>query len=104
MRPWNAKNTRSRDGGVYYGKAWSAAIDATKHVISTKGRSAFLNSVAITSFNEWHEGTQIEPCEARPGFLCDGEDYLRATRSWAERFEDVLHPDGDLHFVHSDEV
>jgi len=52
--------------------------------------------VVITTFNEWHEGTQIEP--ARSGATTsDGEDYLdygdlgsegylKLTREWVDRF------------------
>lgn len=49
IRPWNAKNIRNRDNGTYYMSASKFASDI---------RPDFLS---ITSFNEWHEGTQIEP-------------------------------------------
>lgn len=52
--------------------------------------------VAITSFNEWHEGTQIEPAATgkdRPGTYpyldyetLDPEGYLELTREWAGAF------------------
>jgi glycoprotein endo-alpha-1,2-mannosidase len=48
VRPWNFQNTRNRINGKYYENALSAALQAKPHFIS------------ITSFNEWHEGTQIE--------------------------------------------
>ena len=48
IRPWNTQNTRNRINGKYYETALNAALQAHPSVIS------------ITSFNEWHEGTQIE--------------------------------------------
>ena len=49
IRPWNSKNTHARRKGLYYETAWKTAIGAPAKIVS------------ITSFNEWHEGTQIEP-------------------------------------------
>ncbi|KRZ36262.1 Glycoprotein endo-alpha-1,2-mannosidase-like protein [Trichinella pseudospiralis] len=49
IRPWNGENTRPRGNGSYYEKMWKAAVDCKPTFVS------------ITSFNEWHEGTQIEP-------------------------------------------
>src|SRR5205085_3676455 len=40
---------RSRRDGATYDAMWQAAIDAGA------------DRVTITSYNEWHEGTQIEP-------------------------------------------
>lgn len=48
IRPWNAENTRERYNGQYYKNSWQAALHVSPKIIS------------ITSFNEWHEGTQIE--------------------------------------------
>ena len=52
IRPWNTHNSRSRGGaqGSYYSDMWLRAIAAKGDIVS------------ITSFNEWGEGTQIEPC------------------------------------------
>lgn len=52
IRPWNERNTRSRDGGRYYESMWQQALKARPAVIS------------ITSYNEWGEGTQIEPARS----------------------------------------
>jgi glycoprotein endo-alpha-1,2-mannosidase len=82
IRPWNGRNTRSRDGGKYYDRMFQAALDVRTEVIS------------ITSFNEWHEGTQIEPAvpktvgdhayqDYRPH---EPDYYLGRTRYWMERF------------------
>lgn len=49
IRPWNDVNTRDREQGTYYDSMWAAALKISPEL------------VAITSFNEWHEGTQIEP-------------------------------------------
>jgi hypothetical protein len=60
---------RSRDGGEYYRQCWQAAIDSKPHW------------VIINSFNEWPEGTYIEPSQAY------GRSYLDITREWAARFK-----------------
>ncbi len=49
--------TRSRRNGATYDALWKAAI------------AAHPDGVTITSFNEWGEGTQIEPAAARSGYL-----------------------------------
>jgi len=49
IRPWNTHNKRIRDNGRYYETMWRAAIEAEATIVS------------ITSYNEWGEGTQIEP-------------------------------------------
>eukprot|EP00939_MAST-03C_sp_MAST-3C-sp1_P000515 g515.t1 len=49
IRPWNAHNTKARDAGRYYDSFWAAAIATNP------------SAVSITSWNEWGEGTQIEP-------------------------------------------
>ena len=46
--------TTDRDGGATYQRQWSAALDTGVEP----------RMVSITSFNEWHEGTQIEPAES----------------------------------------
>ena len=53
IRPWNAQNTKSRGKGRYFQNNFHDAIDAKPDLIS------------ITSYNEWGEGTQIEPSETR---------------------------------------
>lgn len=76
---------QSRRNGATYDALWSAAIAARPDVIT------------ITSFNEWGEGTQIEPARPRPGYLgYDGAwgltgraartAYLARTGYWAGRF------------------
>jgi hypothetical protein len=50
-------NVRSRRNGATYDSMWRAAIAAQTPIVT------------ITSYNEWHEGTQIEPArEGRPGY------------------------------------
>lgn len=52
-----------RDGGEYDDQ-WAAAL----------GTGIIPDLVSITSFNEWHEGSQIEP--SRAGYSAGGRDYL----------------------------
>ncbi len=83
IRPWNGKNQRERENGAYYDRMFQAAIDAQPDIIS------------ITSFNEWHEGTQIETSIPKtiPGYTYldfaprDPDYYLERTRYWAKKFE-----------------
>jgi glycoprotein endo-alpha-1,2-mannosidase len=72
-----------RSGGTY-DSMWRAAIRASADVVS------------VTSYNEWNEGTQIEPACRRAGYdSYDGAwglrgraaegSYLRRTRYWTSR-------------------
>jgi glycoprotein endo-alpha-1,2-mannosidase len=76
---------RQRSNGATYDRLWSAALAAAPDIVT------------ITSYNEWGEGTQIEPAQARPGY--DSYDgawglvgtpaqtaYLLRTAYWAGRF------------------
>ena len=76
---------RTRRNGATYDALWTAAIAARPDVIS------------ITSYNEWGEGTQIEPAEDRSGYRgYDGawglsgdaarSAYLTRTALWTARF------------------
>jgi len=82
VRPWNYKNTRERRKGLYYETAWRTALSTSARYIS------------ITSFNEWHEGTQIEPAipHGYKGYTyesyypADPDFYLKITKNF------TLHP------------
>uniref|UniRef100_A0A3Q3JSN9 Mannosidase endo-alpha like n=1 Tax=Monopterus albus TaxID=43700 RepID=A0A3Q3JSN9_MONAL len=82
IRPWNNHNTRNRVNGRYYETALQAALNVRPEII------------AITSFNEWHEGTQIERAMPKKtvtrvylDYQPHGPDhYLELTRHWAEEF------------------
>ena len=86
VRPWNGRTFRDRNNGQYYRNAWHNAIESRPDFIS------------ITSFNEWHEGTQIEPAVPKQAagftyadYLPDGPDfYLQLTRQLISRW---LHAD-----------
>ena len=75
---------RLRNDGSVYDHMWRAAIRASPDVVT------------ITSYNEWHEGTQIEPARATAGYLAyDGawgrrgtdaqRAYLDRTAYWVDR-------------------
>jgi glycoprotein endo-alpha-1,2-mannosidase len=77
IRPWNDKTTRSRENGSYYEKMFNSAVRIQPDFIG------------ITSFNEWHEGTQIEPAIPKKlphytyedyGADTDPMFYIRLTR------------------------
>ena len=82
IRPWNGRNFRARENGAYYDRCFQAAIEANPPFIS------------ISTFNEWHEGTQIAPAvpkQAEGIEYLDYEDrdpnwYLDRTRHWLERW------------------
>ncbi|HSC92330.1 MAG TPA: hypothetical protein VLB86_11805 [Gaiellaceae bacterium] len=61
---------KPRRHGRTYDAMWGAALAAGADVVT------------VTSYNEWHEGTQIEPARARPGHLgYDGAWGLRGRRA-----------------------
>jgi hypothetical protein len=82
------QRVKPRRNGATYDAMWRAAI------------AAQADRVTITSFNEWHEGTQIEPAAPHPGAVhyltyngawgLQGVDaefaYLFRTRYWTDRF------------------
>ncbi|KAJ8600366.1 hypothetical protein CTAYLR_000700 [Chrysophaeum taylorii] len=77
IRPWNARATRARDGGRLFKRALVDAFELA-------------DVVSITSFNEWGEGTQIEPAISRESYLDYGPnprlylDVLKETRREAD--------------------
>ena len=79
VRPWNGRSTRPREEGAYYERSWQAAVEVHPPVIS------------VTSFNEWHEGTQIESASSQTAhgernylsYLPHQPDrYLKLTNKW----------------------
>jgi len=82
VRPWNKRNTKDREHGGYYEQSFKAALKAKPSIIT------------ITSFNEWHEGTQIEKATPRhmKGFRYldyspqSSDYYLALTRKWVMNF------------------
>jgi glycoprotein endo-alpha-1,2-mannosidase len=52
FRATGETRVRRRNGGRWYDHMWTAALRAAPDVVT------------ITSYNEWHEGTQIEPARA----------------------------------------
>jgi uncharacterized protein YraI len=68
VRP-GAGFARDREDGAYYAQSWQAAIASAP------------NWVVLTSFNEWPEGTYIEPS------IAHGDQYLGLTATWASQFK-----------------
>jgi glycoprotein endo-alpha-1,2-mannosidase len=82
IRPWNGENTRARGRGAYYDRMFAAALEAAPDMIS------------ITSYNEWHEGTQVEPAAPKSAANSVYPDYeglepywyLDRTRHWVDKW------------------
>jgi glucose/arabinose dehydrogenase/PKD repeat protein len=92
--PGNTTPTLARNNGATYDTEWGNALDTTKGGIPTW--------VSVTSFNEWHEGSTIEPARSSPptGFnyqtysgaygltgAAAETAYLDRTAFWATEFE-----------------
>lgn len=83
VRPWNEKTTRDRENGKYYDQMFEDAINSK------------VKYIGITSFNEWHEGTQIEPAVPYHPEAFDYLDYqplapdyyLTRTAHWLRTWE-----------------
>ncbi len=83
VRPWNARNSKEREHGGYYEQSFRAALAVRPPVVS------------ITSFNEWHEGTQIERAVPKVVGRFKYQDYapqnpnyyLMLTRKWVHKFK-----------------
>jgi Glycosyl hydrolase family 99/Carbohydrate binding module (family 6)/F5/8 type C domain/Abnormal spindle-like microcephaly-assoc'd, ASPM-SPD-2-Hydin len=95
--PGSTTPTLDRNNGATYDTEWNNALGT-----STGGLPTW---VTITSFNEWHEGTEIEPATSTPpsgyGYLTfDGAygqtgtaaetAYLNRTAYWVNQFESLL--------------
>ncbi len=79
---------RTRRNGATYDALWNATLSSHADIVS------------VTSFNEWGEGTQIEPAEPRRGYLSyegawglTGDAargaYLTRTAFWAAKFHSL---------------
>lgn len=85
IRPWNTHNYKDRENGKYFDEAFKTALAAKPRI------------VGITSFNEWHEGTQIEPAipKVSKNFIFedyeekDSNYYLNRTYFWLNRFKNL---------------
>lgn len=92
--PGNSTPTVDRGNGSVYDQQWSNAL-----ATATGGLPDW---VSVTSFNEWHEGSQIEPASGAPPAGLGYQTYLNAygrsdasaalayldrTAYWAGRFE-----------------
>ncbi len=88
VRPWNTSNTHDRENGTYYDRMFKAAVDVEPPIIS------------ITSYDEWHEGTQIASAIPKQFKDYKYEDYsplattyyLDRTRYWVENYDPVDKP------------
>ncbi|MFD4966563.1 ThuA domain-containing protein, partial [Streptomyces sp. NPDC058417] len=91
--PGNTTPTLERRDGAAYDQQWNNALDP-----AVGGSPTW---VSVTSFNEWHEGSQIEPADATPppgyGYRtydgayglsgeAAGTAYLDRTAHWVSRF------------------
>jgi hypothetical protein len=97
--PGNTTPTLDRANGATYDHEWTNAI--------TPSIGGSPNWVSITSFNEWHEGSQVEPATSNPpagfGYLtyqgaygtsgtASQTAYLDRTRYWVSQFDSGVPP------------
>nr|CAG4718666.1 unnamed protein product [Naegleria fowleri] len=82
IRPWNSANTKPRNDGKYYENMFNTALSLTP----------LPSFITITSYNEWHEGTQIEL--AIPKNIPETEDLFSRA---AAKYLDYLPHDPDYY-------
>jgi len=73
LRATGEMRVRPRSDGRWYDHMWACALRAAPDVVT------------ITSYNEWHEGTQIEPARATAGPYATYEGAWRRSGRRAER-------------------
>jgi len=73
VRATGDRRVLARRDGRRYDHMWQAAVKASPDVVT------------ITSYNEWHEGTQIEPARAV------GRPYLSYDGAWGRRGRQAEH-------------
>ena len=90
LRATGDTRIRGRAQGATYDRTWAAAVHAAADIVT------------ITSYNEWHEGTQIEPAQAvgPPYASYDGaygrvgrsaqRAYLDRTAMWVSRYHEQV--------------
>jgi hypothetical protein len=89
VRATGDAHVKSRANGASYDRMWRAAVKAAADVVT------------VTSYNEWHEGTQVEPARAVAGYASyDGayglsgraaqRAYLDRTTLWARRYRERM--------------
>lgn len=69
VRPAPEGFARDREAGGYLAQTWDAALQAGADWVN------------LTSFNEWIEGSQIEPS------VTYGDAYLRLNKEWSDTFK-----------------
>ena len=96
-RATSDSRVRDRNGGVTYDSTWQGAITAAPEIVT------------ITSYNEWHEGSQIEPampyCVPNQGSCYSSytgdyglgdpqaqQAYLGRTAFWAAQYRSTRSP------------
>ena len=95
IRPWNSKNTKKRGGsGEYYDYMWRKALEIESGEErsmmrrSIKSGAASSQYVTITSYNEWGEGTQIEPASLNANVESLASSFLSRNQSGTMTTED----------------
>jgi len=61
--------SKDREGGAYYERGWQAAIGSQP------------NWIVVNSFNEWPEGSYIEPSQTY------GDQFIGLTAAWSGQFK-----------------
>ena len=73
----------SREDGETYNRYWETALDLDPH------------AVLVTSWNEWHEGTEMEPSREH------GFGYLTRTRAFVEAYKGAPTPTPEFSYTAS---
>lgn len=74
---WSYRSTREREQCAAYDAAWERCVRTRPNV------------VVVDSFNDWFEGTAIEPEVTRAGYEAetDAMAYIERTRLWIDRYK-----------------